>query len=298
MPDSCIFRKFPHMNTCVKGCMLIVGIFSLAFPAFSQRIVDVDSLPDMRIRAWTVKRLDSFEQVCRVYELASDSGRKNRPAVVFYFGGGWNGRNIEQFHDQCVHLARKGMVAVIADYRVKTINGTNPLMALHDARSAMRFVRHNAVRLGIDTGRIAAGGGSAGGHLAAACYTSDGLDDPKDDLSVSSRPNLLLLFNPVIDNGPDGYGYERVQEWFPVFSPMHGIRKGFPPTIFFLGTKDRLIPVSTAESFQKKVRDVGGICDLHLYEGAGHGFFNQEKYRSDIWPKVDAFLAAHGYLKP
>ncbi len=279
-----------------KGCMLAACLISLAMTGFSQRPMDIDSLPDMRIRAWTVKRLDSFEQVCRVYELASNNGRKNRPAVVFYFGGGWNGRNIEQFHDLCVNLARKGMVAVIADYRVKTINGTNPLMALHDARSAMRFVRRNAVQLGIDTGRIAAGGGSAGGHLAAACYTSDGLDDPKDDLSISSRPNLLLLFNPVIDNGPDGYGYERVKEWFPVFSPMHGIRSGFPPSIFFLGTKDNLIPVSTAETFQRRIRDVGGICDLHLYDGAGHGFFNQQKYRADIWPKVEGFLQRHGYL--
>jgi dienelactone hydrolase len=79
---------------------------------------------------------------------------------------------------------------------------------------------------------------------------------------------------------------------------MHGIRKGFPPTIFFLGTQDRLIPVATAETFREKIQSVGGRCDVHLYEGAGHGFFNQEKYRADIWPKVDAFLAAHGYLKP
>lgn len=278
--------------------MLIACFLSMAVTGFSQRVMDVDSLPDMLIRAWTVKRLDSFEQVCRVYERASDNGKKNRPAVVFYFGGGWNGRNIEQFHDLCVNLARKGMVAVIADYRVKTINGTNPLMALHDARSAMRFVRGNAVQLGIDTGRIAAGGGSAGGHLAAACYTSDGLDDAKDDLSVSPRPNLLLLFNPVVDNGPDGYGYERVQEWLPAFSPMHGIRKGFPPTIFFLGTKDRLIPVATAETFREKIQAVGGRCDVHLYQDAGHGFFNKENYRADIWSKVEAFLGEHKYISP
>ena len=285
------------MKKMLSGSLLWLAMMMLSNTILAQQPMRIDSLPDLRIRTWIVKRVDSFEQVIRVYELATDKVQPGRPAVVFFFGGGWNSRNIEQFHEQSVHLARKGMVTIIADYRVKTVNGTTPLQALHDARSAMRFVRSHALAWGIDPNRIAAGGGSAGGHLSAACYTSDGLDDLQDDLSVSPRPNLLLLFNPVIDNGPEGYGYDRVKDWFPAFSPMHGIRKGFPPTIFFLGTQDRLIPVSTAESFREKIQAVAGRCDVHLYEGAGHGFFNQLKYRSDVWPKVDAFLTDHGYLK-
>jgi acetyl esterase/lipase len=286
------------MKKKVLGSLLWLVLVLTGGSLMAQKSFPIDSLPDLRVRTWTVKRTDSFEQVIRVYERVADTAAKGRPAAVFFFGGGWNGRNIEQFHEQSVHLARKGMVTIIADYRVKSINGTTPLQSLHDARSAMRFVRSHAPAWGIDPNRIAAGGGSAGGHLAAACYTSDGLDDPQDDRSISARPDLLLLFNPVIDNGPDGYGYARVKDWFPAFSPMHGIRKGFPPSIFFLGTKDDLIPVSTAEAFREKIRAVGGRCDVHLYEGAGHGFFNQPRYRSDIWPKVDAFLAEHGYVKP
>jgi acetyl esterase len=286
------------MNKMVSRSLFWMAMMMLGQTIMAQQPIKVDSLPDLKIRTWIVKRVDSFEQVIRVYEGATDKVQQGRPAVVFFFGGGWNSRNIEQFHEQSVHLARKGMVTIIADYRVKTVNGTSPLQALYDARSAMRFVRSHALAWGIDAKRIAAGGGSAGGHLAAACYTSDGLNDPLDDLSVSPRPDLLLLFNPVIDNGPDGYGYPRVKDWFPAFSPMHGIVKGFPPTIFFLGTKDHLIPVSTAEAFKEKIQAVGGRCDVHLYEGAGHGFFNQAKYRADVWPKVDAFLTEHGYLKP
>lgn len=286
------------MNKTVSGSFLWLFLMLTGGMLMAQKPFPIDSLPDLRVRTWTVKRADSFEQVIRVYERAGDTARKGRPAAVFFFGGGWNGRKIDQFHEQSVHLARKGMVTIIADYRVKSVNGTTPLQSLHDARSAMRFIRSHAPAWGIDPNRIAAGGGSAGGHLAAACYTADGLDDPQDDISVNPRPDLLLLFNPVIDNGPDGYGYARVREWFPAFSPMHGIRKGFPPAIFFLGTKDDLIPVSTAETFREKIRAVGGRCDVHLYEGAGHGFFNQPAYRSDVWPKVDAFLAEHGYLTP
>lgn len=286
------------MNKQIISSLLWLLLILVGDSLIAQQSYPIDSITDLRIRTWKVKQADSFTQILRVYERAADTDSKGRPAVVFFFGGGWNGRNIEQFHEQSVHLARKGMVTIIADYRVKNVNGTSPLKSLHDARSAMRFVRSQAKAWGVDPDRIAAGGGSAGGHLSAACYTADGLDDPQDDKSVSARPNLLLLFNPVIDNGPEGYGYDRVKEWFPAFSPMHGIRKGFPPTIFFLGTQDRLIPVATAETFREKIQAVGGRCDVHLYEGAGHGFFNQEKYRADIWPKVDAFLAAHGYLKP
>lgn len=54
-------------------------------------------------------------------------------------------------------------------------------------------------------------GGSAGGHLAAAIASIDGFNDATDDLSVSCKPNLLVLFNPVLDNGPEGYGYDRVK---------------------------------------------------------------------------------------
>ena len=62
-------------------------------------------------------------------------------------------------------------------------------------------------RLGIDPKRIAAGGGSAGGHVAAATGVCNGFEDPDDsNAEVSSKADALLLFNPVYDNGPEGYG--------------------------------------------------------------------------------------------
>ena len=56
----------------------------------------------------------------------------------------------------------------------------------------------------IDPERIAAGGGSAGGHVAAACGTLSGFDEESEDETISSRPDALVLFNPVFDNGPGG----------------------------------------------------------------------------------------------
>ena len=80
---------------------------------------------------------------------------------------------------------------------------------------------------------------------------------------------------------------------------MHNIRKGAPPTIVFLGTKDKLIPVSTAQEYEKRLVAVGSRSVLHLYEGATHGFFNKGK--GDAYPdtviKMDDFLNSLGWLK-
>ena len=81
---------------------------------------------------------------------------------------------------------------------------------------------------------------------------------------------------------------------------MHNIAKGAPPTIVFLGTKDKLIPVSTAKEYEKRLVAVGSRSVLHLYEGAVHGFFNKGK-KGDHYPdtvaKMDDFLNSLGWLK-
>lgn len=194
------------------------------------------------------------------------------------------------------------MVVVLADYRAKSKYGGTPFDCAEDAKSAMRWVRAHAKELGINPNMIAAGGGSAGGHLAAATATLPGLNAETDDLDVSSVPNALVLFNPVYDNGPKGYGYERVGDRYQEISPFHNISKSTPPTIVFLGSQDKLIPVSTAEAYEAKMKEVGVRCDTHIYEGRGHGFFNPgrdgNKDYEDTVQKMDDFLVSLGYLKP
>ncbi|MGB0154334.1 MAG: alpha/beta hydrolase [Verrucomicrobiales bacterium] len=242
----------------------------------------------------------------RIYRLdpdGHDPKTDKRPAVVFFFGGGWNGGSVAQFEPHANYLAGRGIVAFLADYRVKSRQKTPPLACVEDGKSAIRWVRQNAERLGIDPDKLIAGGGSAGGHVAATTGICDGLEGPDEDLSVSSKSQALLLFNPVYDNGPDGYGHDRVTEWFPAISPAHNITKGDPPTIVFLGSKDKLIPVSTAKKFRDDQEALGIKSELHVYEGEPHGFFNlklgqgKKEHFIDTILKTDAFLVGLGYLE-
>jgi len=141
-----------------------------------------------------------------------------------------------RFYPFCRTLYAKGISVVLVEYRTESVHGTTPIESLKDAKSAMRYLYVHAESLYIDKDKIIAGGGSAGGHLAAACWTNENINDDTDDLTVSAKPKALVLLNPVIDNGPEGYGYDRITGYYPDFSPIDNIKSGFPPTTFHLGT--------------------------------------------------------------
>ncbi len=234
-----------------------------------------------------------------------------RPAIVFFFGGGWTSGSPKQFEQQCRHLASRGMVAISADYRVSSRHRVKAVDCVRDAKSAIRWVRQNASRLGVDPHRIAAGGGSAGGHLAAAAALIPGLDETTGDTQISSRPDALVLFNPAavlapvpgLPNGRSPADMEK-RMGLPLeqISPYHHIAKGAPPTVIFHGQADTTVPYSTVEAFAKRMAEFGNRCDLHGFEGENHGFFNYgrggNKAFQDTLAKTDAFLVSLGYLKP
>ena len=236
-----------------------------------------------------------------VFEPAGHKASDRRAAIVLFFGGGWVGGSPGQFYPHCKYLASRGMVAMAAEYRVRKHHGTTPFECAADGKSAVRYVRANAARLGIDPGRIAAGGGSAGGHVAACTGTIAGLDEPGEDTAVSSRPDAMVLFNPVIDCSQKGYGHSRLKERYKEISPVDNVRKGVPPTILFHGTADKTVPFANAQAFQKAMKEAGNRCELVPFEGAGHGFFNFGRGGGAAYAKclhaADEFLASLGWLK-
>ncbi len=215
-------------------------------------------------------------------------------------GGGWTGGDTSQFYAQAKYLASRGMVAICAQYR-RSLKTAKPVWCVEDARSSMRFLRKGSSELGLDPNRIAAGGGSAGGHLAAATATISAFDCKDDDLSVSAVPNALVLFNPVFDNSPVGYGHDRLGKDYKRFSPIDNLDGKQPPTIVFLGDRDKHLPVASAKHYEKTMKAKGNLCKTCIYEGKGHGFFNLHKNGRDSFvvtmTETDQFLAGLGFLQ-
>ena len=235
----------------------------------------------------------------RIQKPADARPGDTRPAIVLFHGGGWVGGMPRQFDEQSKDLITRGIVCIQPAYRLLSKDDAKqpPDICIHDAKSAMRWVRSHAKDLGIDPNRVAAGGGSAGGHLAAFVGLADGIDDPQDDKTVSAKANALVLFNPVLDNGPErGWGTARVGERFKDLSPAHNISPDDPPTIIFIGRDDRLIPTATIERFAANMKKAGVRCDLHVYDGEGHGFFNSNPSRTITLIETDRFLTSLGYL--
>ncbi len=252
----------------------------------------------------TYRKLGETSLKLWIFQPAAKS-EKPLPCVVFFFGGGWSSGTPAQFEPQSRHLASRGMIAIVADYRVKGRQNALPADCVSDAKACVRWVRANASRLGIDPTRIAVGGGSAGGHLAAAVATVPGLDTATDDKSVSCLPNALLLFNPGTVMAPfpglelKGFGAGLDKARFGCepteISPLHHVKKGLPPTIIFHGKADTTIPYATVEKFTEAMKAAGNRCELVGYEGQTHGFFNKARYQETL-DATDAFLVSLGYL--
>ncbi len=260
----------------------------------------------------TYKTVDGCKLSLWIFTPAKHKSTNSAAAIVFFFGGGWNAGSPAQFVKHCEYLSARGMVAIVADYRVKSRHSVTAKVCVSDAKSAIRWVRENASELGIDGNRIAAGGGSAGGHLAAACATLPKFDEEDENKSISSKPNALVLFNPALVLAPiDGgekesnkqmAGLEKRMGTKPEnMSPYHNMHGKLPPTIIFHGTADTIVPFKSVELFTERMYEFGNECTLLGYQGEPHGFFNYGKKSNAVFVdtvhKMDKFLVSLGYLK-
>jgi len=201
-----------------------------------------------------------------LYLLRPDTkSKKALPAIVYFTGGAWLRGNVEQQIANPAWFRDHGIIGIQADYRVKTRHGTSPIECIEDAKSAIRYVRAHAKELGIDPNKIIVAGGSAGGHIAA-CTMIDGGDAKGEDLKISSKPNALVLHNPVLG---EGFGKEFF-DVHPEFSPILHVTKGWPPTIISDGTKDKTTPIEFAEKFTRLMIAAGNTCELIPVKDAGH----------------------------
>ena len=258
----------------------------------------------------TYKKVGDTELKMYIFNPADQAAGMKRPAIVFFFGGGWTGGAPRQFEEHCRYLASRGVVAMTADYRVFSRQKATVAECVSDAKSAIRWAREHAAQLGIDPERIVAGGGSAGGHLAAATATLEGFDDANEDSSISSKPNALVLFNPALDLRPEAFNRtpeeaassdlaSRLGASVEDLTPSMHISRDLPPTIIFHGKADSTVPFAQVEAFSQGMRASGVLCEVRGYDGQQHGFFNFGRGDNsnflDTLKKTDAFLASLGY---
>lgn len=295
----------------VFACVLLIASPLLAQEEKGKGRGYPPNLPGAKILQY--KAVGDVKLNLYVYEPEGHEASDKRPAIVFFFGGGWTSGSPGQFEQQCKYLASRGMVAITADYRVASRHNVKAISCVADAKSTIRFLRKNAAELGIDPDRLAAGGGSAGGHLAACTGVIEGLDEAGEDTSISSVPNALVLFNPALVLA----AVEGVSEVAPAkkdradfagrmgtdpvkLSPYHHVKKGAPPTIIFHGKADSTVPYASAEAFARAMEKAGIRCTLVGYEGQAHGFFNYGRGDGEHYKKtvraMDEFLASLGYL--
>ncbi|MEI7436039.1 MAG: alpha/beta hydrolase [bacterium] len=200
-----------------------------------------------------------------------------RPVAVFIHGGGWAQGNPEQFALHSRYYAARGLVGISVGYCLAKPPATTVLDCVADVKSAVRWIRKHAGELGVDPARIVVLGDSAGGHLAAATALLPGLDAPDDDLTVSARPDVLVLFNPVIDTTPpDGWDLKSqgalVVARAADLSPMDHVSPGAPPTLVIHGSADTVTPLAGSERFVAAMRAAGNTARLETLADKGHAF--------------------------
>ena len=172
------------------------------------------------------------------------------PAIVWYYGSGFNQKPPGQFPEHGKLLSELGMVSIPTNIRGAIREGGNRdfRVCIEDAKSAFRWVRAHAKELNIDPTRIAVGGGSSGGFLATAIAALPAFDAPTDDFRIPLNPSLQILFNPGV-GGDD-----------KLYSPLKNVQKGIAPAIIFHGTEDTTIPLSQMYEYKKAIANVGGDC--------------------------------------
>lgn len=285
--------KCAIVGRMMRRVSLIVLIGALWLPLAAK---EAAPQPD---ESFVYKQTEQGELQMHLFKPSGWSASDQRPAVVFFFGGGWTSGDPKQFFPHARHLADLGFVAASVEYRIKTKHNTAPDRSIADGRSAVHYLRSHAAKLGIDPQRIAAGGGSAGGHVAAATATISTFDE-EGGQPEAAVPNALVLFNPVLNVVGLKVAAGRFGGNAESGSPQHQVRRGLPPTIIFHGAADTTVPFAQAEAFCEKANQVGSACEVVGYEGKGHGFFNYTRdpaIYADTMRHVERFFRELGWTR-
>ena len=224
----------------------------------------------------------------------------NGAAVLFMVSGGWFSRwqPPERRQRAFAHLLDAGFTLVAVHH------GSAPRFkvpdAVADVRRAVRHVRANADRFGIDPDRLGVTGGSAGGHLSLMLGLASDPGDPEAEqplMRVSNRVQAVVAYFPPVDLR----GIAGPNERFPALdfdpelaagiSPIRFVSEDDPPVLLIHGDADELVPLSNSERMNAALTEVEVTSEMIVVEGAGHGFRGADRDRAQA--ASVAFFKAH-----
>lgn len=239
----------------------------------------------------------------RFYTPRGLSGRA--PALVFFHGGGWIYGNLDSHDALCRFLAEEAQVRVIAvDYRLAP-EAPFPA-AFDDSWAAWKWITDNAQGLGIDPTRIAVGGDSAGGNLAAIVAQHAVADEgvkpafqlliyPATDFSSVSESRLtyadgFFLTKAFMDLAEENYLLGNEDKTDKRLSPLHHDPKGVAPAYVVTAGFDPLL--DEGKAYADKLKDAGVPLEYVCEEGMIHGFANMVAFGSTAPRAVRRMAAA------
>jgi acetyl esterase/lipase len=221
-----------------------------------------------------------------------------KPLILMIHGGGWvsghtrHSGALSNFPAALATLASEGFVVASLEYR---LSGEAPFPAqVQDARAALRFLKGNAAKYGIDTTRTGIWGGSAGGHLTAVTALSCGdasleaARDPKAPALVAGSECAqaavtwygVFDFKPMLARpGGDGAGQRLLgctgpcdDEKVRRISPVSYIDAKDPPFLLIHGEQDKTVDVSQSRDAEAKMRVAGMKVESIYIPGVDHSF--------------------------
>lgn len=219
-----------------------------------------------------------------------------RPLVLFIHGGGWTSGHtrhsgaLSNFPQVLADLAAEGFVVASLEYRLAA-EAPYPAQ-LQDARAALRFLRANAAKYGIDPARVGVWGGSAGGHLAALAALSCGVkqfDTASAPAGSECAQSAVIWygvfdFAPVLaraartpgDNAPNALlrcaPAQCPKALVDSASPVHFIKAGAPPFLLIHGESDRVVEVSQSRLAEQALRAAGARVEAIYIPAVDHSF--------------------------
>jgi acetyl esterase/lipase len=221
-----------------------------------------------------------------------------RPALVFFFGGGWTTGTPERSAGYAKWAVTLGMVGVAPDYRTHERFNTTPLDSVADGRAALRWVQDHVGELGIDPKKIVVGGSSSGGHVALWTAIEHTPPGSATNEAPRAKPFALILVSPVSDTSVvTGYTPKRFGSNAEALSPVHQLDAKMPPVLMFHGDADTTVTNRQSIVLQEKLLAGSNVCERINVPGGIHGFQTQlPEWKGKSRDIMKEFLTKQGVL--